>query len=81
MGTAKVCCLLTNSISEQPPIKKKGRYQGEYKEFACGMGFGNFTENYYIKLSVMIWHYIMLRNDMIRELIDFYRLCISIHCV
>ena len=38
-------------IYEQPPIKKKGRYQGAYKEFACGMGFGNFTANYYIKLS------------------------------
>ena len=32
--------------------KKKRRYQGVYKEFACGMGFGNFTANYYIKLSL-----------------------------
>ena len=32
-------------------------------------------------MLVMIWHYIMLCNDMIRELIDFYRLCVSIQGV
>ena len=49
MDTAK--CVVFH-MSEQPPIKKKGRYQAVYNEFAYGMGFGNFTADYYIKLSL-----------------------------
>ena len=40
------CCILTATH------KKKGRYHKVYKEFACGMGLGNFTAKYHIKLSL-----------------------------